>query len=518
MSGARRVVAVTGGGGGIGAAVAEAIGRTGAHVVTMDPLVSLDGAEQLPPPEETTAGRIIAAGGSAEATSVSVTDRPAVQALFDRLVAEHGALDGVVNVAGISRPTGFGRGTEEDWLAVLRVHLDGYLNILRAALPVMAAAGRGQVVGVTSGSGWRAANAGAYSCAKRAVAALTWQLGPVAPQGVAVNAMSPIAVTRMVTAALGAAAKAPQGPSSGGLSLATMPAPEEIGPLGAHLVDGSTAWCRGQIVFAGGSEAALVEPPQLLEVVGTAGAASLPHLLESVTPAWVAAEAQQATSGGSNPRFSGAFDERVGELAPPAISSCALLAERPDAAAATKAALEARGVRCTTEVEADTEAIVVLPAPMRAAGGSGWEQVLDDHDGLADVLVEDARWARVATEHAKAHARPVRLVLLVDATTAGGRSRAQAAAQLSRAALGATGQQVTCIALADEGAGAEGAAAVLAHLVCSADGSALSGAELVVGPGWCGLRSHPRPRGSITYGGPELPPWFDGALRGVVGS
>ena len=60
---------------------------------------------------------------------------------------------------------------------MLAVHLEGYLNVLDAALPLMAAAGHGRILGVTSGSGWRAADAGAYSCAKRAVAALTWQLG-----------------------------------------------------------------------------------------------------------------------------------------------------------------------------------------------------------------------------------------------------------------------------------------------------------------------------------------------------
>ena len=87
-----------------------------------------------------------------------------------------------MNVAGISRPTGFASGDEDDWRAVLDVHVDGYLNVLRAALPIMTAAGRGRILGVTSGSGWRAADAGAYSCAKRAVAALTWQIGRAAPE------------------------------------------------------------------------------------------------------------------------------------------------------------------------------------------------------------------------------------------------------------------------------------------------------------------------------------------------
>ena len=117
-------------------------------------------------------------------------------------MADHGRLDAVVNVAGITRPTSFAAGTEDDWRGVLAVHLDGYLNVLDAALPIMAAAGHGRILGVTSGSGWRPADTGAYGCAKRAVASLTWQLGRQAPPGVVVNAMSPIAVTRMVTAAL----------------------------------------------------------------------------------------------------------------------------------------------------------------------------------------------------------------------------------------------------------------------------------------------------------------------------
>ena len=67
MTDRQRVVVVTGGGGGIGAAIAESVARTGAFVVTVDPLVSVDGSEQLPQPledTETTAGRIVASGGS----------------------------------------------------------------------------------------------------------------------------------------------------------------------------------------------------------------------------------------------------------------------------------------------------------------------------------------------------------------------------------------------------------------------------------------------------------------------
>jgi hypothetical protein len=49
------------------------------------------------------------------------------------------------------------------------------------------------------------------------------------------------------------------------------------------------------------------------------------------------------------------------------------------------------------------------------------------------------------------------------------------------------------------------------------DAVALTGAELVIGDGWIGLRGHPRPMGSITYGGPGVPGWLNSTLREVAG-
>ncbi len=202
--------------------------------------------------------------------------------LFQELAEEFGGLDAVVNVAGISRPTSFAGGSDDDWLSVLSVHLDGYRNVLGAALPLMAAAGRGHLLGVTSGSGWRPADAGAYGCAKRAVAALTWQLGRHAPAGVLVNAIWPIAATRMVAAALGLARQT-SGAATGGLSLGSMPAPEHLGPLGAHLVHDTFTSCQGRVLFVGGSEAAVIDEPRLIEVVRSDDVPSLPHLLDVAT-------------------------------------------------------------------------------------------------------------------------------------------------------------------------------------------------------------------------------------------
>jgi hypothetical protein len=110
--------------------------------------------------------------------------------------------------------------------------------------------------------------------------------------------------------------------------------------------------------------------------------------------------------------------------------------------------------------------------------------------------------------------RPIRLVTITDATTAGGRSRAQASAQLARSGQQATADLVTPFAVSAESD--EVPAELAAHLVCSPDAPGLAGAELVSGAGWFGLRSHPRPIGSISFGGPDVPAWFDEALREVV--
>jgi NAD(P)-dependent dehydrogenase (short-subunit alcohol dehydrogenase family) len=486
----QRVAVVTGGGGGIGAAIAEELGRGGWFVVTVDPLVTLDGSERLPEPEETTAGRIVAAGGSARSSSASVTDGDAVRGLFQELADDHGGLDAVVNVAGITRQTYFGRGTEEDWLAVLAVHLGGYLNVLDAALPLMAAAGHGRLLGVTSGSGWRAADAGAYSCAKRAVAALTWQLGRQAPPGVTVNAMSPIAATRMMASALERARKAGRS-GGGGISFLSVAGPEDLGPLGAYLVGNDFGWCTGRVLFAGGSEVAIVDEPRLLEVVRTDGAISLARVLEAVIPqAFANAEASQESAGGGNPRFGPVFDEPApAELTSAQVRTCAVVTDRPQLGASLTAALEARSITCHRVVEvahgfrdaADAlsaiveasgplDAIVVAPAGGQAPATStgGWEQVLAEHRGIVEHIHTDAGWARAVADYAAGTARPVQLVTLTDAVTAEGRSRAQASAQHARVAVSATEGRVTAFAASievpEEEAG-QPAGALVAHLL-----------------------------------------------------
>ena len=116
------------------------------------------------------------------------------------------------------------------------------------------------------------------------------------------------------------------------------------------------------------------------------------------------------------------------------------------------------------------------------ATGEPWQQVLAHHEGLTDAIRSDVAWVRAVSDHARESGRGMRVATVTDATTSGGRSRAQAAAQLSRAA----------------------------HLVADLDADAFATAE------WIGVRGHPHPEASISFGGPELPSWVDGTLRGIV--
>jgi NAD(P)-dependent dehydrogenase (short-subunit alcohol dehydrogenase family) len=541
----RRTVVVTGGAAGIGAAIAREFGRQGVHVVTLDPQVSLDGSSPVTGTGPTTAERIVAEGGSAQASNASVTDRQAVEELFDQVIGEHGGLHAVVNVAGISRPTDFASGTGEDWAAVLNVHVGGYLNVLGAALPRMTAAGHGRILGVTSGSGWRPANAGAYGCAKRAVAALTWRVGAAAPAGVTVNALSPIAETRMVEAARERAAAAGSGErsKSGGVSLATAPPPESLGPVAAYMAGDAFDWASGQIVFSNGAEAAWVTPPRLLEICRSSDTASLARVVDTVLQdVFGPVERSQSTNGGANPRFADVFSRSTEPARSAAPQRWAVVTDDADWDDTFGDTLAARGITCVrvgprglaadfegasaqfAGAGADGQPVDGVVVALSGAGAAppeatGWERILAEHAGLPDLILRDAAWARAVADYAGQSQRPVRLVSVVDATTSAGATRAQAAAQHARSALASTERRVAASVVTVEAldsssrrAGAELAAGML----CSPDGSALSGAELLVGRGWFGLCSHPSAATSISYGGPTLPDWFDAALRRTI--
>ena len=574
MTDRRPAAVVTGGGGGIGAAVALELARRGIAVVVMDPGVGLQGEPLNEPTAAQTARRITAEGGVARASTASVTDRDAVRALFAGVVAEFGALDIVVNPAGILRFAPFLDTSEDDWRAVLDVHLNGYLNILSEALPVMAAAGYGRIVGVTSGAGLAraAGDSAAYACAKRAVAAVTWQLADLLPPGIALNALSPLAATRMVTrAATGTDAGRRQ---SAGLDLSGLPPAQDMAPLAAFLASEEAGSCRGQVIFSAGPELSVISPPRLLEAVRTQRTADFAASLDTLVPVVLGpAEAQQRSTGGANARFGPVFDQ-PGTAGPaparaPGSAKCLVISGHPALAVSIAAALARCGLTAidlagqplpagpppadprpadlpgplpadfaavqaaferAAHAAGGIDAVVIAPGPFAAPSpAASWPDMLAGYSVTTDRVLSHAGWLQAAARYAVRTSRPVRVMHLADATSPALRASAQAVAQLARCAslLRPDLLDVFSIALetaepADHGP----VAGLIARLAWSGDASALRGAELVARPGWIGIRSHPGPSATVSYGTSATPSWIAdwlqesvplGALRLLVG-
>lgn len=199
------VVLVTGGGRGIGRAHCLELAARGAAVVVNDPGVDRDGAGGGSGPAEEVVAEIRAAGGDAVAHTGSVTDWHAAEDMVRRAVRAFGTLTGVVNNAGILRDTLITSATEAAWDAVIDVHLKGTFVVTKHACDYWRAEAKqgrtlnAHIVNTVSGSGlWGNIGQGAYSAAKAGIAALTLVTAlEMRRYGVAVNAISPLAVTRM---------------------------------------------------------------------------------------------------------------------------------------------------------------------------------------------------------------------------------------------------------------------------------------------------------------------------------
>jgi NAD(P)-dependent dehydrogenase (short-subunit alcohol dehydrogenase family) len=568
----RPAAVVTGGGGGIGTEVALELARRGVAVVAMDPGVGLQGEPLNEPTAAQTAKRIEAEGGVARASTASVTDRDAVRSLFADVVGEFGSLDIVVNTAGILRFASFLDAAEDDWRAVLDVHLNGYLNVLSEALPVMAAAGYGRIVGVTSGAGLAraAADSAHYSCAKRAVAAVTWQLADLLPEGVALNALSPLAATRMITGAAtgGDAGRRQSGGDagrrqSGGLDLSGLPPAQDMAPAAAYLASAEAGSCRGHVIFSAGPELSLISPPRLLEAVRTERTADFAASLDTLVPVVLGpAEERQRSTGGSNARFGPVFDQ-PGTPGPvpgpaPASANCLVISDHAAVASSIAAALARCGmtaidlsghpltgqpltglsapdqpaslpkgfaaaeaaVQRAAHAAGGIDAVVIAPGPFAAPGpgAASWGQMLAGYSATADRVLCHAGWLQAAARHAVRTSRPIRVMHLADATSPPLRAAAQAVAQLARCgSLIRPGQiDVFSIALETaEPADHQPVADLIARLLWAGDASSLRGAELVARPGWIGIRSHPGPAATASYGTSAIPSWIDDWLRAV---
>ncbi len=245
-----RVAVVTGAGRGLGRAHALELARQGALVVVNDIGVELDGTGRSESPAHDVVDEIRAAGGQAVANLDDVADWEGSQRIVNAAVESFGRIDAVVNNAGFVRDRMFVNATEDEWDAVVRVHLRGHFAVSRWAAAYWrdrSKAGEAvdaRIVNTTSGAGLLGSvGQAAYSAAKGGIASLTLvQAVELARYGITVNAIAPAARTRMTETVFAETMAPPE--ESGAFDPM---APENVSPLIAWLVSAESAEVTGRV-------------------------------------------------------------------------------------------------------------------------------------------------------------------------------------------------------------------------------------------------------------------------------
>ncbi|HEY3724435.1 MAG TPA: SDR family oxidoreductase [Acidimicrobiia bacterium] len=244
-----RVVIVTGAGRGIGRGHALEFARQGAKVVVNDLGAEADGTGGSTGPAGEVVDAIRAAGGEAVANGDDVADWDGAQHLVRTAVDSFGGLDVLVNNAGFLRDRMIVSTSEEEWDAVIRVHLKGHFAPTRFAAAYWreqqkaGATVDGRVINTSSGAGLMGSvGQGTYSAAKAGIAALTMvESAELGRYGVTANAIAPAARTRMTEAVFADTMAAPEDDAFDAM------APENVAPLVVWLGSAESKGITGRV-------------------------------------------------------------------------------------------------------------------------------------------------------------------------------------------------------------------------------------------------------------------------------
>lgn len=248
-----KVVIVTGAGRGIGRGEAVECARQGAAVVVAE--FDADAGQEV-------VDQIAGAGGGAVLVDGDVADTAMADRLVDTAVERFGGVDALVNNAGILRDRTLVKMTDDEWDAVIRVHLRGHFGPTRAACRYWRETGRpGRIVHTSSTSGilgnFGQAN---YGAAKAGIAALATIVSmEMARYGVTSNAIAPSAITRMTESLLpeGARLARKEAIDAGGFDFF---APENIAPLVAFLCSDAAGHISGKVFGVQGDSVEIYQP------------------------------------------------------------------------------------------------------------------------------------------------------------------------------------------------------------------------------------------------------------------
>jgi NAD(P)-dependent dehydrogenase (short-subunit alcohol dehydrogenase family) len=253
-----KAVAVTGAGNGIGRAVAMGCAAEGANVVVADLGVGLAGEDPTSEVADAVVDEIKKAGGEAVAVADNVATWEGGKHIVDTCVESYGRIDGAVCVAGILRERMLFNMSEDEFDAVIAVHLKGHFTIYRHAAAIMRKQESGSLVGFTSGAYAGSIAQANYSAAKGGIVSLTRSAAAgLHRSGVRANCIAPVARTRM-------SANVP-------VELADMGEPEDVAPMVVYLLSDASAHVTGQVYTAVGSRIAVWNQPVEVRQMTTEG-------------------------------------------------------------------------------------------------------------------------------------------------------------------------------------------------------------------------------------------------------
>ena len=247
-----KVAIVTGAGRGIGREHALALARSGAKIVVNDLGAALSGEGHDDTPAQHVVQEIEALGGEAIANAANVADFEQAAAMVQQAIDTFGGLDVLVNNAGFVRDRMLVNTSEEEWDAVIRVHLKGHFAPLRHAGAYWrneSKEGRpraARVINTSSGAGLQGSiGQGTYSAAKAGIAGLTLvAAAELGRYGVTVNAIAPVARTRM---------------TEGAFDTSAMALPEDNAPIVAWLASEESGDVTGRVIEIDGGQICLEE-------------------------------------------------------------------------------------------------------------------------------------------------------------------------------------------------------------------------------------------------------------------
>ena len=264
-----KVAVVTGAGRGIGRGIALLLAEEGAAVVVNDLGGNVDGSGQSSTPAEEVVAQITAKGGRAVANADSVASFAAAENIITTAVKAFGRIDILVNNAGILRDRMVFNLSEEDWDAVINVHLKGTFNCTRHAAVHMRQQKFGRIISMSSTSGLYGNSGQAnYGAAKDGIAGLTRVVSrDLGKYGITVNAIAPAASTRMIATVpqKARAIRQERGVSIAAPTPATLPPlrsdPEDVAPFAVYLATDAAADINGQTFMVRGGVVSLLNYP-----------------------------------------------------------------------------------------------------------------------------------------------------------------------------------------------------------------------------------------------------------------